>query len=107
MFHAYLTLLLESTQVHGYFKPKARRMWVEGLRVLADTGASLLRTQGTMEAALAYTKNLVKVADLIRDLKVNALSTRDVTDEMFRLYVGNFYDPPRRAAASTSAASQS
>ena len=98
MFHAYLTLLLETTQVHGYFKPKARRVWVEGLRVLADTGASLLRTQGTIEVALAYTNNLLKVADLITDLKINHRQNVDVSDEVFRRYVGNFYDPPRRAA---------
>lgn len=100
-FHSYLTQVLESTPVHGYFKPRARRVWVEGLRVLADIGASLLRTRGSMSEALFYSKALVKVADLIRDLKLNSSATTDLPDDLFRKWVGNFYDSSRETPAES------
>jgi hypothetical protein len=93
MFHAYLTKLLESMQIQGYFKPKARRVWAEGLRILADMGASLLRPRGTTEAALAYTNTLSSVADLVKDLKLNSGVIEDISNETFRRWVGNAYDP--------------
>ena len=94
MFHAYLTELLETMQIHGYFKPKARRVWVEGLRILADMGASLLTNRKTIEAALDYARLLLLVADLVKDLKNNSVVIDDISNETFRLWVGNIYDPP-------------
>lgn len=99
-FHSYLTQVLESMVIYGYFKPRARRVWAEGLKILADLGAGLLKTKGTKTEALFYSTELAKVSELIRDLRHNYKFVTDLSDDVFRKWVGTIYDPLHNVSQS-------
>ncbi len=92
IFHSYLTRTLENMVILGAFKPRARRVWVEGLASLADLGAAFNVINGTPAEAQIISDQLKSVADLIKDLRINSNTDSDLPDDVFRRWVGNLYD---------------